>query len=113
MLPRKHRLSADKDVTRVLRKGRAVFTNLVGVKAAPNDIGVVRTAVVVSTKVHKRATERNLIKRRIRAVLANLIPEIKAPVDIVIMAQNEAIGRKQADMGAALEYCFKKLGLLS
>lgn len=112
MLPRKHRLTQDKDVTRVLRQGRAVFTNLVAVKALANKLEVVRTAVVVSTKVHKRATKRNLIKRRLRSVLAQLIPKIKVPVDMVITAQNEAVDRNQADLGAALEYCLKKLGLL-
>jgi ribonuclease P protein component len=112
MLPRKHRLTADKDVTRVLRKGRAVFTNLLIVKALGNDLGVVRTAVVVSTKVHKRAVKRNLIKRRVREVLQKLIPNIKIGVDMVVTAQPEAVDRSQADLGAALEYCLKKMGLL-
>ena len=113
ILPRKHRLTADKDVTRVLRKGRAVFTNLVGVKAAANDLGFVRTAVVVSTKVHKRATERNFVKRRIRAVLERIIPKIEAGIDIVVTAQNESVGRNQADLALALEHCFNKLGLVA
>jgi len=112
MLPRKHRLTADKDVTRALRHGRAVFTNLLTVKALGNEGEGVRTAVVVSTKVHKRAVKRNLIKRRIRELLRVIIPKILANVDMVVMAQPEAVGRSQADLGAALEYCFKKLGLL-
>jgi len=112
MLPRKHRLTADKDVTRVLRKGRAVFTNLLIIKALVNDLGVVRTAVVVSTKVHKRAVKRNLIKRRVREVLQKLIPMIAIGVDIVVTAQPEAVDRTQADLGAALEYCLKNLRLL-
>jgi ribonuclease P protein component len=113
MLPRKHRLTQDKDVTRVLRQGRAVFTNLIAVKAVANKLDVVRTAVVVSTKVDKRSTKRNLIKRRVRSVLSALIPKIKIPVDIVITAKNEALDRDQASLGAALEYCLKKLGLVA
>lgn len=112
MLPRKHRLTADKDVTRVLRKGRAVFTNLLIVKATANEGLGVRTAVIVSTKVHKRAVKRNLVKRRVRSLLAKFIPTITAHVDMVVMAQPEAVGRTQADLGNALEFCFKKLGLL-
>jgi len=112
MLPRKHRLTADKDVTRVLRQGRAVFTNLVAIKALANDLGYARTAVVVSTKVHKRAVQRNLIKRRIRAVLALFIPKMPVGVDMVITAKNEAVGRSQEDLGAALEYCLKKLQII-
>ncbi len=112
MLPRKHRLTADKDVTRVLRKGRAVFTNLLVIKASANDIGFPRVAVVVSTKVHKRAVKRNLIKRRIRSILEQLIPKLPIGVDMVITAQNEAVERSQADLGAALEYCVKKLRII-
>ena len=113
MLPRKHRLATDKDVTRVLRKGRAVFTNLLAVKALGNDLGFPRITVVVSTKVNKRAVKRNLIKRRIRSVLEQLIPKMPIGVDMVITAKNEAVTRSQADLGAALEYCLKKIGLLS
>jgi ribonuclease P protein component len=113
MLPRKHRLTADKDVTRVLKKGRAVFTNLLIVKALANEGEGVRTAVIVSTKVHKRAVKRNLIKRRVRELLHTLIPDISTSVDILVMAQPEAVDRSQADLGAALEYCLKRLGLLS
>jgi len=112
MLPRKHRLTADKDVTRVLRQGRAVFTNLVAIKAVANDLGYARVAVVVSTKVHKRAVERNLIKRRLRAVLTTIIPKLTVGVDMVVMGQNEAVGRTQADLGAAVEYCLNKLRLI-
>jgi len=112
MLPRKHRLTTDKDVTRVLRKGRAVFTNLVIVKALPNDLGVTRATVVVGTKVEKRSTKRNLIKRRLRAVLESKISNFKIALDLVVLAQPEAVGRKQADLAAALEYCFKKLKIV-
>ncbi len=112
MLARKHRLTTDKDVTRVLRKGRAVFTNLLTIKAIPNDLGAVRATVVVSTKVHKRATKRNLIKRRIREVVHKLIPAFSAPVDMVILAQAEAVDREQADFEAAIVYCLKKLRLI-
>ena len=85
MLPRKHRLTADKDVTRVLRKGRAVFTNLLTVKALANEGQGVRTAVIVSTKVHKRAVKRNLIKRRVRELLRTFIPNISAKPTIDIL----------------------------
>jgi ribonuclease P protein component len=112
MLPRKNRLSTDKDVTRVLRKGRAVFTNLLVLKALPNDLAVIRLAVVVSTKVHKRAVKRNLIKRRVRAIFQKLIPAIKVPADIAVLAQAEAVGRTQADLQTAIEYCLKNLKLL-
>jgi ribonuclease P protein component len=112
MLPRKLRLTTDKDVTRVLKKGRAVFTNLLIVKALGNDLGGVRATVIVSTKVHKRAVKRNLVKRRVRSLLEAIIPTIHKGVDIVVMAQPESVGRTQVDLGAALDFCLKKQGLV-
>ncbi len=112
MLPRKHRLTQDKDVTRVLRKGRAVFTNLLTVRAIPNDRELVRIAVVVGLKVNKRSNKRNLIKRRIRAVLEKKIAAFTTPVDLVVVAQPEAIDREQADLAAALNQCLEKLNLV-
>jgi len=112
MLPRKHRLTQDNDVRRVLREGRAVVTNLLTLKAAKGATSLVRAAVIVSTKVDKRSTRRNLIKRRVREVLAKLIPDLNTPVDLVITAKNEAAGREQAAFAAALEYCLKKMRLI-
>ena len=112
MLPRKHRLTQDKDVTRVLRKGRAVVTNLLTVKAVEGHGSVPRAAIVVGLKVHKRATKRNLIKRRLRVVLQKLFPDFKAIVDLVVVALPDSVGRKQADLASAVEYCLKKLGVV-
>ncbi len=112
MLPRKHRLTEDKDIKRVLKNGRAVFTNLFTLKATKSEALNVRVAVVVSTKVDKRSTKRNLIKRRIREAFAQLIPKIKTPVDLVVTAKSEAIDREYQAFLEALEYCLSKLGLI-
>jgi ribonuclease P protein component len=112
MLPRKHRLTEDKDIKRVLKNGRVVFTNLLTIKAVPNKEGNVRTAIIVSTKVDKRSTKRNIIKRRIREVLVQVIPKIKVPVDLVITAKNEALDREQDAFASALSYCLSKLRII-
>jgi ribonuclease P protein component len=112
MLPRKQRLTKDKDVTRVLRKGRAVFTNLIKVRAAEGQYKSSRATVIVGLKVNKRSTKRNLIKRRLRASLQKFFPDFKAVVDLVVVAEPESVGRSQKDLSAALEYCLKKLGVI-
>jgi ribonuclease P protein component len=112
MLPRKHRLTKDKEVVRVLRKGRAVITNLINVKALAGAEKTSRATVIVGLKVNKRSTKRNLIKRRLRAALQKFLPDFKAVVDLVIVAEPESVGRDQKSLAAALEYCLKKLGLI-
>jgi ribonuclease P protein component len=112
MLPRKHRLTKDKDVMRVLRKGRAVITNLINVKALAGGEITSRVTVIVGLKVNKRSTKRNLIKRRLRAALQKFLPDFKAVVDLVIVAEPESVGRDQKSLAAALEYCLKKLSII-
>ena len=112
MLPRKHRLTKDKDVIRVLRKGRVAITNLINVKALPGAEKASRATVVIGLKVHKRSTKRNLIKRRLRAALQKFLPDFGVVVDLVIIAEPESVGRDQKSLAAALEYCLKKLGIL-
>jgi ribonuclease P protein component len=112
MLPRKHRLTKDKDVLRVLRKGRAVITNLINVKALAGVENTTRATVIVGLKVHKRSTKRNLVKRRLRAALQKFLPDFKAIVDLVIIAEPESVGRDQKSLATALEYCLKKFGIV-
>ncbi|MBU1326550.1 ribonuclease P protein component [Patescibacteria group bacterium] len=52
-----------------------------------NDLPLSRFAVVVSTKIDKRATVRNRIKRLIRESVRLLMPEITRGVDCVLCAQ--------------------------
>jgi ribonuclease P protein component len=111
MLPRKHRLTTEKDIMRVLKTGRAVLTNLLILKALKNNLGYMRAAVVVSTKVDKSAVKRNLVKRRIRSVLGKTIHNINTGVDLVILGQKEAVLRPQQAIEEAIKYCFKKIGL--
>ena len=97
---------------RVLRKGRAVITNLINVKALAGTEKASRAAVIVGLKVHKRSTKRNLIKRRLRAALQKFLPDFKAIVDVAIVAEPESVGRDQKSLAAALEYCLKKLEII-
>ena len=50
-----------------------------------------RFAVVVSTKVGKRATVRNVIKRRVREALREIIDSAPPGFDVVIQARTASI----------------------
>jgi len=50
-----------------------------------------RFAIVVSTKVGKRATVRNLIKRRVRESLRELMKTIPPGYDVVVQARTASI----------------------
>mgnify|MGYP001374509065 CR=1 FL=1 len=84
MLPRIHRLKKKKDFEKVYKKGKGFRQDFLFLKSLNNDSEVSRIGIVVSKKVALRATVRNLIKRRIRAAVKELIPNMKPGQDIVI-----------------------------
>lgn len=69
MLARPHRLTRARDIRQVLRSGRSRRGKTLLVRFVPHTGATARFAVVVSTKVSKKATVRNRLKRQIRDLL--------------------------------------------
>lgn len=83
MLPRSNRLTADRDITRIYRKGRSSRSDLFRVQWLPSRSTTPRVAVVTSRKLSTKAVKRNLLKRQVRGIVAGLLPRL-TPTDIVI-----------------------------
>lgn len=114
MLPKDHRLRLDKDIKTLFAKGKSVFGLLVMIKIRPNRLLISRFAVVVGTKISKRAVVRNRIRRQIRSVVENHLTEFTPGFDIVFMPKKEAIGKKTAELEEEILLMFKrKTSLLS
>ena len=85
-MPRTYRLTvADLKAFRPVRRLHGTLFSL-GIAPAAN----VRAACVVSKKVSPRAVGRNLIKRRARAILSPLLPDLPA-AHYVFYAKKEAL----------------------
>jgi len=89
MLPRECRLTKNKDFERVAKKGRAVYDKAIALKWIKNNLSYSRFGIVVSLKIDKRATVRNKIKRRIRAVIRENINQIQKGLDFMILTKPE------------------------
>lgn len=86
MLPRWHRLTSEKDIKRVFRKGAVFFSPyLVLKKVASGKPGASRFAVVVSQKLAKKATQRNRIRRVIYEIIRLKLAKIKNGSDCIII----------------------------
>lgn len=112
MLPAPHRLRAEREIQLVMSKGKYASTPLLLVRVLARDQGKTRATVVAGLKVHKRATERNLVKRRIRESLRVLLPEMKAGLDLVVVARSGAVGKSFQDLGNDLYGALVKLGVI-
>ena len=91
MLPRPLRLTKKKDFTRLALKGRSVFgpyATLRIVEVRPKETG--KVAFITSTKILKRAVDRNRAKRRFREAVRSLLAEIPQGVNLLFVLKPEA-----------------------
>lgn len=115
MLPQAHRLLHNQDFQTVYQKGKRRHTDHLTLIALchqsdaelflsgnfsvdpANTPRPTRIGIVTSKKVSKSAVQRNLIKRRIRAVMQNLLGQMSSGWDIVIVAKPAAQQCKYGD----------------
>ena len=71
----------------VFRKGKGLKDALLFLRFAPRSFGETRCGIVVSQKVSKKATVRNKVKRRIKAIVKQRLPKIKKGTDLVLIAK--------------------------
>lgn len=71
-----------------------------------------RFAFIVSTKTDKRATVRNRVKRLLSESVRNILQQIKRPVDGVVIAKREMVGKTQGEVENRITDVFKRSGIL-
>ena len=99
MLPKKYRLNGKLDFLRVRNKGRVFQGKLFGLAVYKReDQETSRFGFIVSTKISKKAPERNRAKRLLRESIAHVIKEINLGFDCVILAKSLIIGRTLAEV---------------
>lgn len=117
MLPARHRLTQRADFATTIR-GRGTTRNgsrLLVVHARPADAtstdardDVSRVGLVVSKAVGNAVT-RTRVKRRLRAQMSALLPELPEGTDVVIRANPPAATASSAELAAALRHCLRDL----
>ena len=72
-----------------------------------------RFCVITSKKTAKLATDRNRMRRRLRAVIYEVLATHARPdMDYMIVARTGALNRPMDDLRKDLTWCLKKLDLL-
>ena len=79
--------------------------------AAPNNLGKLRVGITVTKKLEKTAVGRNRMKRRLRAVTADILPlGARGGMDYLLIARAEAASREYDVLKKDLKWCLEKLG---
>lgn len=88
MLPARNRLTRSEDIRQTIARGRRLPSAIVHIYAAPRAAGLPsRVACIAGKKVHPRAVRRHQYQRWLRACASAFLPRLKAPHDIVLVAQ--------------------------
>ena len=90
MLVRRLRLVKEKDFKKIFKQGKSFCSRIFRVKVLFNNLDNNRYGIVISTKVSKKAVERNKLKRQFRAILRELDEKIIRGFDLVIIVSPTA-----------------------
>lgn len=86
MLPKINRIKKKKDFEVIFKNSKSFKSSLFIFKIMENSLSLNRFGFVVSQKVSKNATTRNLVRRRLTEVMKAEINKIAIGTDIVIIA---------------------------
>lgn len=113
MLAKQHRLKKDKDFELVFKRGKAFNGKFLFLKIIKrNNLEVSRFGLVVGTKISKKATIRNKIKRRLRDIVRKRLGDIKSGFDVIIGAKTRVVDKSYQEIKEELEGLLEKAGVL-
>lgn len=112
MISAKNRLKKDKDFDLVFKGGKSYYSSIFSLKVKENSLTFNRFGVLIGLKVSKKATERNLIKRRIKNTLSSYKGSISPGHDIVFVVFPLILGKSFQEIKLTIENSLKKSGLL-
>ncbi len=112
MLAKKFRIKFKKDFDNILKSRNKFFSNNFSIKFYPNYQDISKFSIVVSTKISKKATVRNQLRRRIFEILRLKMPNIKSGYSVMIFAKQGAILLDYENLEQEIFYLLNKSRLL-
>ncbi len=107
------RLKRRSDFLRAQTGGRKWVSQSLILQASENNAGTVRYGLTVSKKTDKSAVVRNRIKRRLRALVAGVLPlQAQSGMDYVLIGRPQTATRDFSDLEKDLIWCLKRMELL-
>jgi len=99
MLSRINRLPSS-EILHVMRRGKRIVGDALQIVVQKSEADVSRFACIISTKIDKRATRRNRMKRLVSESITHLLPRLHNPVDCIVIARKDFSGMRQTEAEA-------------
>lgn len=109
MLTKTHRLTKNRDFTKLSTQGRSVFGPFLTMRIRTIAESASKIAFITSTKAFKLAVDRNRIKRRLRAILRELLPEIPAQLHLLFIVKPDAQKTTHLELTAEVRRLLAKI----
>lgn len=104
------RLKKRSDFLHASSGGQKWVSQSMVVQLIPNEGLGRRYGVTVTKKLHKRAVDRNRVKRRLRAVACDILPDhLPADHDIVLIGRHATRDKPYEELCKDLRWCLKRL----
>jgi len=111
VLTKENRLKKKSDFDKVFKRGTKFKEDFLFLRVVNNNSKKSRFGFIVSQKVSKKATLRNKMKRRLRAMVRARMPKIKKGFDVVFIT-NPGLEKKDFwELEDILDTIFKKSNL--
>ncbi len=112
-LSKKFRVKKKKDFDEIFKNGRFVAGTFLFLKSKKNNQAFSRAAVVVSSRIARKATTRNLIRRRIFSSLGPILDKIRPSQDMVLVINNPEASHHIEEIPNDLLAAIRKLKILT
>jgi ribonuclease P protein component len=112
MLPRAQRLVRHRDFQATYQRRRRIDHPALTLYVGRKSPGTPRLGFVVSKKAAGKAHDRNLVKRRLRALSLPLLPRLES-CDLVIVVRPPALALKFEELGIVTLQLFRQAGVLN
>ncbi|NUM25931.1 MAG: ribonuclease P protein component [Candidatus Buchananbacteria bacterium] len=112
MLPTSYRLTQEKDFRRITVSGKSFFSHFFRLRLAKNNLKISRFAVVISSRVSKKAVMRNRLKRQLREIIRLNLAKIKGGFDVVVSSNSKALDANYQELEQQLLQLLRKSHLL-
>lgn len=98
MLPKKYKIRKKNDFKVVFDGGVYKEFNFIRVKFINNNLNISRFGFIISSKISKKAVERNKIRRQLEEVISLNYNSIKQGLDVVVMVKPEITNKQNKEI---------------
>jgi len=113
MLSKAYRLSKEKDITAVLRKGKGFDTEYFTLRVLKKELKKPRFGFIFSKKIHNKPTKRNLPKKRMRHIMAGLKERLLFNGDFLFIGKKKILELEYTELKDEMLKTLKKTRAIS